>query len=58
MLETHEEWMNRVTTDILDCPECLSEDINELGCDSAEGEDPHIYYFQCRECNHEFEVEQ
>ena len=54
--ETHEEWMNRLATDILDCSECLSEDIEEIGCKAEKGKAPHIYHYKCKQCNHNFDI--
>lgn len=55
LIESHEDHMNRMATDILDCPKCESEDVHLCGCTFDEDSQSETEHFQCNHCDHLFD---
>ena len=48
--ETAMDNLKRMATDILCCPVCMSEDLEEVGLEYDEVEDFITWHMRCRDC--------
>ena len=53
--ETHEDHMNRMATDIIECPSCSGEDLEIRGIEYSKDDDSEISALRCNDCGTEFE---
>ncbi len=46
--------MNRIATDVLCCPECMSDDVYEKGCEYDEDMEVTLLHMKCKDCDYVF----
>ena len=55
-MNSYEDHMNEMATDILDCPECSSEDLTNTASSFDEETEVTTDSCHCSECDHKFET--